>query len=370
MPSNEKTEAPKKPVRILHLEDSAADHQLVQLTLRRAQLPHTLQQVDTLAGFTHCLQSNTFDLVLADWHLPGFTALDALQCVPHDSPLPVFILLSGAIGEAAAVQAIQQGFADYLSKDDLSRLPHVMERALEIAQARQARERAARELAESEQRLAALAAHLQTSIEEERAAIARELHDDIGGILTAVKFDLAWMQRHAVKEEVRQHAVNASHMLQQAIHAARRIMQGLRPPVLDEGLVASVRWLAETFERRNPVRVHVASSSATLPLSPAIQLIAYRTVQEALTNIGKHAQAQNVHIELSDREGVLTLEIQDDGQGIAPDALRKPQSFGLKGLQERVRRVGGWLDISSRPGQGTLIIASIPLASAHEPEHD
>jgi len=370
MPSNDKPEAPKKPIRILHLEDSAADHHLVQLTLRHAQLPHTLQQVDTLADFNHWLRTATFDLVLADWHLPGFTALDALQQMPHDGPLPVFILLSGAIGEAAAVQAIQQGFADFLSKDDLTRLPHVIVRALEISQIRQAREHAARELAESEQRLAALAAHLQTSIEEERAAIARELHDDIGGILTAVKFELAWMQRHALKEEVRQHAANASDMLQQAIHAARRIMQGLRPPVLDEGLVAAVRWLAETFERRNPVHVQVASSSETLPLAPAIQLTAYRTVQEALTNIGKHAQAQNVHIELSDREGVLTLEIQDDGQGMPLEALRKPQSFGLKGLQERVRRVGGWLDISSRPGQGTLIVASIPLVSQHEPGHD
>jgi len=366
MPFSTKSEASKSPVRILHLEDSAADHQLVQLALRHAHLAHALQQVDTLADFTHCLQCERFDLVLADWHLPGFTALDALQTAQQcgSSPLPAFVLLSGAIGEAAAVQAIQQGFADYLSKDELSRLPHVIYRALEMVRTRHAREQAARELAESEQRLAALATHLQTSIEEERAAIAREIHDGIGGALTAVKFDLAWMQRHAQQGPMHQHATSAIDTLQQAMEAAQHIAQGLRPPVLDEGLVAAVRWLADTFERRNGVRTHVTSSSETLHLPPAVQLTAYRTAQEALTNISKHAQAQQVRIELSDREGVLTLEVQDDGCGMTPEALRKPRSFGLKGLQERARRIGGWLDVSSRPKQGTLVVVSIPLAQS------
>jgi len=365
MPPQTEPEALKSPIRILHLEDSAADHQLVRLTLLHAQLPHQVRQVDTLTNFSHCLRYESFDIVLADWHLPGFTALDALQQAQQcTSPLPTFVLLSGAIGETAAVQAIHKGFADYLAKDDLSRLPHVIHHVLAMRQAHHAREQAARELAESEQRLAALAAHLQTSIEEERAAIAREIHDDIGGALTAVKFDLAWMQRHALKDDVRQHAASAIDTLQQAMNAAQRIMQGLHPPVLDEGLVAAVRWLAEDFERRSGVRTHVTSSGETLHLPPAVQLTAYRTAQEALTNISKHAQAEQVRIELSDHEGILTLEVQDDGCGIPPDALRKPRSFGLKGLQERARRAGGWLDISSRPGQGTLIVVSIPLTIA------
>ena len=94
-----------------------------------------------------------------------------------------------------------------------------------------------------------------------------------------------------------------------------------------------------------------------------IQLVAYRTAQEALTNISKHAQPGKVDIDLSDKEGVLTLEVADNGRGIAPEMLDKPKAFGLKGLQERARTVGGWLDISSRPGQGTSVILSIPLPS-------
>ena len=102
-------------------------------------------------------------------------------------------------GEAAAVDAIRLGMADYVLKDDMVRLPHVIERACEVHQARLARERAIAELAASQRRLADLTEHLQSSIEQERAAIAREIHDDIGGALTAIRFDLAWVARHSTQ---------------------------------------------------------------------------------------------------------------------------------------------------------------------------
>ncbi|MBS0507811.1 MAG: response regulator [Proteobacteria bacterium] len=363
IPISTDSEPLKSPVRILHLEDSAADHALVRLTLRRSGLVHEIRQVETLDEFTQCVMQKNNDLILADYRLPGFTALDAWGIVEKQADHPPFVLLSGAIGEAAAVDAMRLGFADYLLKDDMARLPHVLQRALEVAEARRAREQAAADLAESEQRLADLAEHLQTSIEEERAAIAREIHDDIGGALAAVKFDLAWIGRHGSDGALREHVASASEMLQHAMDASQRLMMNLRPPVLDQGLVAAVRWLAESFERRTRVPVRVSASGETMDLPPALQLVAYRTAQEALTNVHKHAQAGRVHIDLSDHEGVLTLEVSDDGRGIAPQMLRKPRSFGLKGLQERARRAGGWLDISSRPGQGTSVIMSLPLTS-------
>ena len=95
--------------------------------------------------------------------------------------------------------------------------------------------------------------------------------------------------------------------------------------------------------------------------------MAYRTAQEALTNISKHAQPGKVDIELSDKEGVLTLEVADNGRGMDATGRNKPKAFGLKGLQERARTVGGWLDISSRPGQGTSVILSVPLTSPDTP---
>ncbi|WP_053842638.1 hybrid sensor histidine kinase/response regulator [Paracidovorax avenae] len=350
-----------KPLRILHLEDSPADHALACITLRRANGMYVIRHADTMESFMAWLDAERFDLVLADYRLPGFTALDAWRWVSERGDAPPFVLLSGAIGEAAAVDAMRLGMADYLLKDDMARLPHVIGRAIEVHEARRAREQAVRDLAASERRLAELTEHLQISIERERAAIAREIHDDIGGSLTAVRFDVGWIARHSTEEAVRDHAGSATEMLQHAIEASQRIMMNLRPPILDQGLVAAVQWLAESFERRTGIPTRLHSSRDTIEVPGDVQLVAYRTAQEALTNVSKYAQARQVTIDLSDSERVLTLEVTDDGCGMEPATRNKPKSFGLKGLQERARTVGGWLDISSQPGRGTSVIVSIPL---------
>ena len=353
---------PPPAARILHLEDSATDHALLRWALRHAAPAHEVVQVETLPDFVQQLHNHPFDAIVADYRLPGFTALDALNALQQLPDAPPMVLLSGAIGEAAAVDAMRLGMADYLLKDDIARLPHVLQRAIEVHEARRAREQAAAELAASERRLAELAEHLQTSIEEERAAIAREIHDDIGGSLAAVKFDLAWIARHGLAEEgMRSHTASAGEMLQHAIDASQRIMLHLRPPVLDQGLAAAVQWLAQSFERRTGLAVRLHCSDGARPVPAALQLVAYRTAQEALTNVHKHAQAREVRIELSDHEGVLTLEVSDDGRGIAPGQRDRADAFGLRGLAERAHRAGGWMDVSSRAGQGTTIIVSLPL---------
>ena len=350
-------------LRILHLEDSLADHQLAIVTLRRAHIDFTMAHADTLDGFVHRVTTEPFDVILADYRLPGFTALDAWQAIADQPGLAPFILLSGAIGEAAAVDAMRLGMADYVLKDDMARLPHVIKRAREVHESRRAREQATQQLAASERRLADLTEHLQSSIEQERAAIAREIHDDIGGALTAIRFDLAWMARHAVQPGVVEHTQAATAMLQHALGASQRIMMNLRPPILDQGLVAAVQWLADDFERRTGVAVQLRCSAPHIALHDDVQLVAYRTAQEALTNVSKYAAARTVRIELSDSEGVLTVEVADDGCGMDAQAQAKPKAFGIKGLHERARIVDGWLDVSSRPGCGTSVILSIPLPS-------
>ena len=350
------------PLQLLHLEDSAADQRLAQITLRKAALHCHITCTDNLLDFIKLLKSQSFDLVLADYYLLGFTALDAWEqarTLPH---CPPFVLLSGAIGETAAVEAIRQGIADYLLKDDMPRLPHVLLRALEVQEARRTKEQAMQELERSERQLAELTEHLQQSIEQERAAIAREIHDDIGGSLTSVKFDLSWIDRHASTPELQSHARAALEMLQHALGASQRIMMNLRPPVLDQGLVAAVQWLADNFERRTGITAHV-DSPPHIAVTPEIQVVAYRTAQEALTNVSKYAQASKVRIEVSNTEGFLTLEVRDNGCGIAPAQRHKPKAFGLRGLAERARTVDGWLDISSQVGQGTSIIVSVPLST-------
>ena len=354
----------RTPVRILHLEDSRVDHALVKFALQRSQMSCELTLVDTLEDFKRELVSGRHDVVVADYHLPGFNGLDAWALMRESGIQLPFIILSGAIGEAAAVDAMHRGVDDYLLKDNMQRLAHVIERALDMAETRRAKARADAELAESRQRLAELAEHLQTSIDQERADIAREIHDDIGGALAAVKLDLAWIgRRPTLDADVRQHVETAMEMLQHALGASQRIMLNLRPPILDQGLVAAVQWLAGSFEKRTGVRVSVRRSAEFIDVPRELQLVAYRTAQEALTNVHKHAHATAVDIDLSDRECVLTLEVSDNGQGMSPDALRKAKSFGLLGLKERAAKVDGWMDISSSP-RGTSVILSVPLRTA------
>jgi two-component system sensor histidine kinase UhpB len=361
MPTNSHRH-PSVPIRILHLEDSEIDHQLVALTLRKYGVAFDMERVETLEDFRTHIAERAYDVVLADYHLAGFTALDAWALFLQQPQRPPFVLLSGAIGEAAAVDAIRLGFADYVLKDHIGQLAHVLERAIEVWQARAAKARADAELARSERQLAELAEHLQTSIEQERAAIAREVHDDIGGSLAAIRFDLAWIARHNSQDAALQsHVSEASEMLQHALGASQRIMMNLRPPILDQGLVAAVQWLAEAFERRTGVATVVHASREHIAPDKNIALVAYRTAQEALTNISKYAECTQVRIELSDAEGILTLEINDNGRGLDADALSKPKAFGLRGLHERAKTVDGWMDVSSRSGAGTSIILSVPL---------
>jgi signal transduction histidine kinase len=306
------------------------------------------------------------DVVLADYNLPGFTATDAWAALSPEGRSAPFIVLSGAIGESAAVEAIHLGISDYLHKDDLSKLPRVILRALEVQNARLAKAKADEELAASEKRLAEFASNLQVAIERERAAIAREIHDDIGGSLAAAKLDMAWLARHVGEEKALAHVQAASDMLQHALGASQRIMLNLRPSILDQGLCAAVQWLASSFEKRTGIKTTFRTSNDDLNPSKSIQLTAYRTAQEALTNISKYAHCSTVHIDISDAGEYLTLEVRDNGVGISPENLNKTTSFGLRGLQERAKTVGGWLDISTRIGGGTSLVLSVPLAEADQ----
>ena len=352
------------PLNILHLEDSEPDHRLVCRTLDKAGFSYSIARVETLPIFLELAATGVFDLILADYRLPGFTAIDAWSSLPASCGHPPFILLSGAIGEAAAVSAIQIGISDYLHKDDLNRLERVILRSLEVFRARKANEKADRELAASEKRLSELTGYLQTAIEQERAAIAREIHDDIGGSLAAVKLDLAWISRHGVDPAIQAHAHAAADMLQHALGSSQRIMMNLRPAILDQGLFAAVQWLASSFEKRTGIKTLLHANSEDLCPENPVQLTAYRTAQEALTNASKYAKCTLVRIEISDAEDFLTLEISDNGIGIAEQEMLKPHAFGIRGLHERAKAIGGWLDVSTRQGEGTSITLAVPLSVA------
>ena len=352
------------PLNILHLEDSVQDHRLVCRALDAAAIEYAIARVDTLASFTEMAISRQFELILADYRLPGFTAVDAWSSLPDNGNRPPAILLSSAIGEAAAVSAIHLGISDYLHKDDLSRLNRVILRTMEVHRAHKAKEKSDLELAISEKRLSELTGYLQTAIERERAAISREIHDDIGGSLAAAKLDLAWISRHETAPSVQAHIQAAMDMIQHALGSSQRIMMNLRPSILDQGLFAAVQWLASSFERRTGIKTILRTNNEDLCPEKAVQLTAYRTAQEALTNVSKYARSSLVQIEISDAKDFLTMEISDNGVGISEEEMQKPDAFGIRGLHERAKTVGGWLDISTHRGVGTSVILSVPLATS------
>jgi signal transduction histidine kinase len=354
-------------IRLLHLESSEQDHELVKFALRRSGGTFDVVRAQTLAEFCAQIDRIDYDVILSDYRFAEFTAIDAWNEVQRLERRPPFILLSHAIGETAAVDALKHGINDYVLKDSLSSLVHVIGRAIEVRDTRLAKARADAELAASQRRLAELTAHLQLSIEQERASIAREVHDDIGGALAAMKFDLAWLGRHTSDPATQMHISAAAEMLQHALGASQRIMRDLRPAVLDQGLVAAIQWMATGFEKRTGIKTTLRTAEETVSASKEVQLVAYRTAQEALTNISKYAQCTAVAIDVSDHENVLTVEISDNGRGIAKEDLEKPNAFGIKGLRERAKTVGGWIDISRNAGTGTSVIVSIPLSDPDLP---
>ncbi len=356
-------DAERHPIRLLHLEDSELDHALVLAHLQRGGLAVRALRVETRGEFARAL-NDPWDLVISDYHLPGFSGLEALALLRERRSNVPFILVSGQIGEDTAVESMRNGAADYLLKNNLSRLAVAAEHALEASAMQRARVKADADLKDSQRRLSELAQHLQTSVEAERHAIAREIHDDVGGSLTALKFELAWIRRHAVQPEVQRRADSALETVTHAIESSQRIMQNLRPAILEQGLVAALQWMISRFEQRTGIACELRMGEGAIDgaqhLPQEVQLVAYRTAQEALTNVSKHAQATRVVVDLSLTGGVLSLEVSDNGRGLTSEDLAKARSFGIRGLHERAGTVGGWVDLSSGAG-GTSLILSVPL---------
>lgn len=355
-------------LRLLHLEDSELDHQLTVMHLHRGGVEPQIARVDNEADFKRLLNER-WDAVLSDYNLPGYSGLAALDLVRQHDPLMPFILVSGEIGEDTAVAAMRNGAADYLLKSNLARLVPALLQAVDACENRRARKQADAELARSRTQLSELAQHLQTSVEMERAAIAREIHDDVGGSLTAVRFDLAWIERHGSSPQVIERARQAMESVKHAIEASQRIMHNLRPAILEQGLVAALQWMTQRFERRTAITTLFRTSHEQCQLPVGVPLVAYRVAQEALTNISKHAGATRVQVDLTLAAGVLSLEISDDGRGLSSQDLAKTRSFGIRGLHERASTVGGWIDLSSS-AQGTSLILSIPLDDRPETDID
>jgi signal transduction histidine kinase len=234
-----------------------------------------------------------------------------------------------------------------------------MSLALDITESR----RAEQELRDSQRRLRNLARHLNSVRETERGAIARVIHDELGQTLTGMKMNLCWVQRQLTEkqEALASRIASTSQQIDAMVERVQQISTELRPGILDElGLVAAIEWQIEQLQDRTETRCELHVHPKELRVEPALATALFRIVQEALTNVVRHAGAKTIRTHLIRAGDRLELEVRDDGCGISDERLSDPRSFGLIGMRERVNSWGGELEIIGQPGRGTTVRVVVP----------
>jgi PAS domain S-box-containing protein len=215
----------------------------------------------------------------------------------------------------------------------------------------------------SRQHLRELAAQLETAREEERKHIAREVHDELGQVLTALRMDVSLLRLRfgALDPQLAGKVQDMKHLVDRGIQGVRNVATNLRPAALDMGLIAALEWLCNESSSRTDIPCILRMNQDEFDLDEARAVVVFRIVQESITNIARYAQATQINIDLAQNGDELRVTVQDDGQGFDPAQAAGKKSFGLLGMRERALALGGRLDIQSAPQQGTTIALTIPL---------
>jgi len=239
-------------------------------------------------------------------------------------------------------------------------------RRRETADANERSARLARDVLERTSEITALSHYLQRIQEDEKARLAREIHDELGGTLAAAKIDLQMLANKLPPDDPRQtRLVRSMAAIDDAVQVKRRIIEDLRPSVLDNlGIAAALKWQCIECEKRSGIPCHVELEDDNLVLPSATSIALYRVAQEALTNIGKHANAKHIAMSLRRRGEHWVLRIADDGVGLDPPRPQGPAGYGLLTMRERVRALGGEFSIVGRPGEGTVVEVRVPAEIA------
>ena len=231
------------------------------------------------------------------------------------------------------------------------------------------RRRAAQDVLDSREALRALVQRLHSAQAEERARVARHVHDELGQLLTGLKLDLRWLERRLSEpglpvalNGLLDHAVCASGVVDQTLEAVQRLAAELRPGALDHlGLAAALAQLVRQFQQRNSVPCSLSIKDPLPPLPPVVTDELFYICQEALTNVARHAQATRVQVRLDAHEGGVRLEVEDDGIGVGPGVAVSQRSLGLLGMRERALQCGGTVALRSAQPHGTVVIADVPV---------
>lgn len=275
-------------------------------------------------------------------------------------------LLAGQVFRVVFINRKKGGTLYYEDKtitplrDSHGQITHFVSTGRDITQ----RMRAEEELRNSREQLRALAAHLESIREDERSLMAREVHDELGQMLTGLKIELSWIAARLPSDQsaLLQKARTIETLIDATIQSVRRISSQLRPGVLDDlGLVAAIEWQAQEFQARMGTECEFTSPLKEYELDPDLSTALFRILQEALTNVVRHAKATRVTILLTEEADRLILEVTDNGRGITEQELTARGSLGLLGMRERALLLGGEVAITGIPGTGTTVRVVMPL---------
>lgn len=353
---------------ILIVEDVPEDARAVEEELQEGGIRFRAKRVETRDQFLEALRTAPPDVIISDFNLPAFDGLEALRLVQELKPRIPFILVTAPRSEEVAVECMREGADDYILKNSLKRLPSAVTNLLRQKAVERGKAWAEAEL----RRLSRLIVDAQ---ETERRRVARELHDSVNQVLSSVKFRLQAIEDRLQKrdETLWRDCFKARSILEKAIEEVIRISRNLRPSELDDlGLVPAVRSLCSEFAERSRLRVSHALAPDLEHGGKETELALYRIIQEAFTNVVKHAQATAVQVRLSSDNGSLWASIRDDGIGFDPKSPTAcadgAGGMGLMDMRERALYLGGTCQVTSAPGRGTEIRVTIPIHSNPEPK--
>lgn len=368
---------------ILVVDDNKTDVSLIERMLRSAGYTSVESTTDP-KRVCELYREHRYGLILLDLQMPcmdGFQVMEGLKEIEGNGYLPVLVTTAEP---GHKLHALKTGAKDFVSKPlDMAELLARVHNILEVRLLHIEAKNSSRVLAEAVKELEAsrevirlkslkerqksereLALHVR---EEERARISREVHDELGQSLTAVKMDLAWLAGRLPQRntEMLTRIRSTGQLADSIIQSIRRISTELRPAILDLGLAAAVEWQVQEFHARSGIQCKVRLLIREVVTSNASTAL-FRIFQETLTNVARHASATRVEVVLQKERNRLALLVRDNGLGFdqADPALSK--SLGLLGMRERAAVLGGEVNISSAPGKGTTVTAWIPLLSPEE----
>lgn len=350
---------------ILVVEDNLGDYVLIEDFIIE-QLEHsTIKHAKSFkeAEALLLVANHTYNVVLLDLSLPDHSGEKLIQdilCLCQNIPV---VVLTGYANFSFGVTSLSMGVTDYLLKEDLNGM--LLLKSIVYSTERK---KISRELEDSEQRVRNFANQLNNALEEERAHIAREIHDEFGQQLTGLKMSLSILKKQRGTPTDQEHLINAlMGDLNISIEMVRRIANELRPVLIDKlGLFVAIEWLVSEFAKKTGIKSKIDIASKRLLFDKKVEINIFRICQEALTNITKHSNASEVTVKLEDVSDQLLLTIIDNGIGIESDTLKNPLSMGLLNMKERSKLIDAKLAVSSSLKVGTRIEL---MVKAHDQEN-